>query len=100
HPEPGSNSSLYILIILSLTPTLQFPKKLTLSIFLVSRYLLVLILSVFSMILFSRSEKRVAKVETFFYNANFISTFLQIIRGSRPDKSVKNPAVSQAGLQR
>jgi len=68
---------LYILIILSLTPTLQFPKKLTLSIFscfsvLACTYLI----SLFND-LFVRSEKRVAKVETFFYNANFISIFLQ-----------------------
>ena len=69
HPEPGSNSSLYISYFSKLVPTLfKFPKKLTLSIH-CSRYFVVLSFSLFKDLLVknpARCPNGIAKVTLFF----------------------------------
>ena len=71
HPEPGSNSSLYIFYTTQSVLTLyQFPKKSTLSILSFS-VLACTYLPVFSMIFMPSSRKGTAKVNHFFESAKY-----------------------------
>ena len=71
HPEPGSNSSLYILISLSLNLTPLIPKELTLSI--IYLFLGTCLYLSFSIIkeLVPACRKGIAKVEVFFNPTKF-----------------------------
>ncbi len=115
HPEPGSNSSLYIFILTQSVLTLyQFPKKSTLSILSFSVLACTLFLSVFSMIFSSFGVKKsafrltarpslaigIAKVITFLETANFLKKFFQKILRSNDVKELFQSPRFRKGTQR
>ena len=100
HPEPGSNSSLYITNSLSLSPLPLYFKKSTLSFLLVLLVLAVLActyLSVFSMILTLPFSKGLQRYTTFLNRQNFFAFFLQGRKIKRPERPCRAPVAFRVG---